>query len=60
MMLAGGWLYAAEPFLKSIAAPIGLSIELYFDSKDGFRCAGLNCTCAYKSLAEILIKLAKL
>ena len=37
MMLLGGWLYAAEPFLKSIAAPIGLSIELYFDSKDGFR-----------------------
>lgn len=36
-MLLGGWLLWVEPFLKSIAAPIGLSIELYFDSKTGFR-----------------------
>ncbi len=35
--LAGRWLFCLEPFLKCLAAPIGLSIELYFDSHDGFR-----------------------
>lgn len=37
LFVAGGLLFAAEPFLKLISAPIGLSVELYFDSKDGFR-----------------------
>ena len=36
---AGGrWLYAVEPFLKLLGPPIGISMELYFDSHSGFRC----------------------
>lgn len=32
-------LYGFEPFLKMLAGPIGLSMELYFDDKDGLRYA---------------------
>ena len=42
VLAPGSFLFALEPFLKLISAPIGLSIELYFDSKDGFRYAALN------------------
>lgn len=31
-------LYGFEPFLKMLSGPIGLSVELYFDDKNGFRC----------------------
>lgn len=36
-LVAGRWLYALEPFLKVLGGPIGISIELYFDSHNGFR-----------------------
>jgi hypothetical protein len=36
-LLASKWMYAMEPLLKCIVVPIGLSMELYFDSKDGVR-----------------------
>lgn len=35
---AGRWLWALEPCLKVLGGPIGISIELYFDSHNGFRC----------------------
>ena len=37
-LCGGRWLYAVEPFLKLLGPPIGISVELYFDSHSGFRC----------------------
>ena len=31
------WFHAAEPLLKMLAGPIGVSVELYFDDKQGLR-----------------------